>query len=445
MISYTQISLNGDVEINLEIGNEYTESGCIAEYGTEIVGFTEIEYSAHGTVNTKKLGSYEIIYTAEHKGARMQAKRIVNIVDTTPPEIKCADVIRVYEGATAFPLEYTAFDSVDGDLTDSIVKEDLEASVRLTVVDKSGNKTVREVPVEFMKDVTAPKISLSGLSKIFVRQGSSFTEPGYTAIDNRDGKMTDKVKVSGTVDTSVCGETVLTYTATDQAGNTATVHRSVWVYKLPAADDKMSSSVIYLTFDDGPGKYTEKLLKTLKSYNVKATFFVTNQFPDYQNLIGKAHSEGHAIAVHTYSHQWSIYKSVDAYMSDFNKMNQIIFEQTGEYSCIFRFPGGSSNTVSRKQCDGIMTKLTTIMPKSGYREYDWNVDSNDTTLTRPEQVANKVISGLKKDRNNIVLLHDIKAHTVNAVPAIIEYGLAHGYSFAVITEDTPTVQLTVAN
>ncbi len=445
MIGDTYITLNGDGVIEIEVGEEYVELGCVAEYGTEIVGFTPIEYQTSGTVDTQKLGSYEILYTASFEKTSSEVRRTVNVVDTIPPVITCAEVIKVYEGTTVFPLEYTATDLVDGDLTASVTKEDLESSVRLTVTDKSGNTAERVVPVEFMKDVTAPKLTLAGLSKMFVRQGAQYSEPGYSATDNRDGKMTEKVVVSGGVDTSVCGEHVITYTATDESGNTSTATRSVWVYKLPADGDTVSSSVIYLTFDDGPGKYTEKLLSTLKSYNVRATFFVTNQFPDYQNLIGAAHRDGHAIAVHTYSHNWNIYNSVDNYMADFNAMNQIIFEQTGDYSRIFRFPGGSSNTVSAKRCAGIMTTLSTLMPEAGYREYDWNVDSNDTVLKRPEQVANKVISGLKRNRDNIVLMHDIKAHTVNAVPAIIEYGLAHGYSFSVITEETPVVHLPIAN
>ncbi len=445
MMSGTYVALQGDSIIELEVGQEYVEQGCMAKYGTEIVGFKEIEYNVSGAVDTQTLGSYEVLYTAAYSGTAAEAKRTVKVVDTTPPVITCAELIKVYEGTTAFPLEYTATDLVDGDLTATVIKEDLEASVRLTVADKSGNVTVREIPVEFMKDVTAPKITLSGLGKIFLRQGAAYVEPGYSATDNRDGKITDKVVVSGGVDTSVCGEHVITYTATDESGNTGTATRSVWVYKLPADGDTVSSSVIYLTFDDGPGKYTERLLNTLKSYNVRATFFVTNQFPNYQNLIGAAHRDGHAIAVHTYSHNWNIYNSVDNFMADFNAMNQIIFEQTGDYSRIFRFPGGTSNEVSKSRCAGIMTRLSQLMPEAGYRGYDWNVDSNDTSLSRPEQVANRVISGLKRNRNNIVLMHDIKAHTVNAVPAIIEYGLAHGYSFSVITEDTPVVQLPVAN
>ncbi|MBQ8469195.1 MAG: polysaccharide deacetylase family protein [Clostridia bacterium] len=108
------------------------------------------------------------------------------------------------------------------------------------------------------------------------------------------------------------------------------------------------SKVIYLTFDDGPYQYTEKLLGVLEKYDVKATFFVTNAYPGYQDLIGKEYRAGHGVAVHTYSHDYSkVYASDAAYWADFEKMNDIVEKQTGQRSIMFRFPRGSSNTVSK--------------------------------------------------------------------------------------------------
>ena len=85
------------------------------------------------------------------------------------------------------------------------------------------------------------------------------------------------------------------------------------------------------------------------------------------------------------------------------------------------------------------------MTESGYYGYDWNVGSEDTSTSRADRVAANVTRGLRKNRDNIVLMHDIKSHTVNAVPSIIEYGLAHGYSFSVITEDVPIYFQRVGN
>ena len=121
----------------------------------------------------------------------------------------------------------------------------------------------------------------------------------------------------------------------------------------------LNSKIIYLTFDDGPGMYTKRILDVLEEYNVKATFFVTNQFPKYEYLIKNEYEMGHVIGVHTYSHNYKkIYSSFENYIDDVNKMNEIIKKYTGNFSNILRFPGGSSNTISRKYKKGIMTELT---------------------------------------------------------------------------------------
>ena len=436
--SNVELSLVGENELDIEVGSSYTEEGCVARYGSELIGYKDIEYETDGEVNVKKLGSYKISYKATADDKEISVVRTVNVVDTTPPIIEAPEKLTVYEGTTVFPVKYKATDSVDGDLTDKVQKVDFADSVTLTIADKSGNLSTKRVKVEFIKDTTPPKITLSGSNMVFVRKGAKFKDPGCSATDNCDGKVTDKVAVSGSVDTAKKGTYTLTYSLTDKAGNKAAVKRTVMVYELPKDGAPQSSSVIYLTFDDGPGPHTDKLLSILESYNVKATFFVTNQFPEYQNLIGKAHRMGHKIAVHTYSHRYeNIYKSVDSYLADFNKMNEVIFKQTGEYSNIFRFPGGASNLVSANYSKGIMTKLSKLMTESGYYGYDWNVGSDDTSTSRSDRVASNVTKRLRKNRNNIVLMHDIKAHTVNAVPSIIEYGLAHGYTFSVLTESVP--------
>lgn len=199
-----------------------------------------------------------------------------------------------------------------------------------------------------------------------------------------------------------------------------------------------SSKVIYLTFDDGPGPYTKKLLDVLDKYNVKATFFVTNQFPKYQNMIGEEAKRGHTVAVHTYTHNFaSIYKSQTAFWSDIDKMNSLIKKQTGKTSDILRFPGGSSNAVSKKYCKGIMTKLTANASSHGFVYADWNVDSRDAGgTTSSSGVAANVKKGCSKQKTSVVLMHDIKSYSVNAVEDIIKWGLKNGYTFKAMTRSS---------
>ncbi|MBR2067102.1 MAG: DUF4214 domain-containing protein [Solobacterium sp.] len=211
------------------------------------------------------------------------------------------------------------------------------------------------------------------------------------------------------------------------------------------------AKTIYLTFDDGPGPYTDSLLATLAKYNVKATFFVTSAYPAYAYCLRKAHEQGHTVAVHTATHQYStIYQSSANYWADFNRQNQIIYEQTGSYTNLFRFPGGSSNTVSRNYNRGIMTRLANEARQKGYLYFDWNVSSGDAgETTNTNVVYQNVIYGIQANTNkglsSVVLQHDTKAFSVQAVENIIRWGLAQGYTFLAIDSSSPTVHHSIAN
>lgn len=215
---------------------------------------------------------------------------------------------------------------------------------------------------------------------------------------------------------------------------------SCWLIKNGEMTGKSSDKIVYLTFDDGPGPYTEQLLDVLDRYGVKATFFVTNQNPGYQNLIGEIDRRGHTVALHTYSHDYSIYKSETSYFKDLNKIKELCIAQTGKEPKIVRFPGGTSNTTSRKYCRGIMTTLAKSLGKQGYLYCDWNVTSGDAGGTSSESgVINNVIRGIKGKKISVVLQHDIKKFSVNAVDDIIKWGMANGYTFLPLTEDSPMI------
>lgn len=297
-------------------------------------------------------------------------------------------------------------------------------------------------------DKTGPEIKLKGGNEIHWRLGKEFKDPGYTAVDDVDGDVTANVTVEGNVDTNTEGSYTLTYKVKDSSGNETTVERKVTVEqkKEPVVTDP-ADKVIYLTFDDGPGPYTQKLLDILDKYNVKATFFVTHGYPNYENLIGEEARRGHTVAVHSYTHKYDqIYRSVDAFFEDFNKMNDVIKAQTGQESSILRFPGGSSNTVSKKYCPGVMTALTNEMNNRGILYADWNVSSGDAgETTSTQQVVTNVINGIQKNHVSTILQHDIKDFSVNAVEQIIQWGKSNGYTFLPLTEHSPMFHQPVAN
>ena len=206
-----------------------------------------------------------------------------------------------------------------------------------------------------------------------------------------------------------------------------------------------SGKTIYLTFDDGPSQYTEKLLDILAKYNVKVSFFVKNS--SYLSLLSRADQEGHTVAVHTYSHDYNrIYASEEAFYADMSAIRKQIVKYTRNATSLFRFPGGSSNTISQLYNRGIMTRLAKALTEMGYTYFDWNVDSDDAGRARtPEEVFNNITKGLRWYNDAVVLQHDTKEYSVNAVERVITWALVKGYTFAPLTEDSPTCHHPINN
>ena len=292
-------------------------------------------------------------------------------------------------------------------------------------------------------DTVPPEIKLNGDVEISLYVDDKYEEKGATATDNVDGDITDKIVIDGTVDVKKEGTYELTYTITDSSNLTSSVKRSVIIKKKPVPQQTSGSSlgcgeagVIYLTFDDGPNStYTPIILDVLKKYNVKATFFVTSAGPD--ELIKREFEEGHAIGLHSSTHDYAvIYKSSEAFWQDMNKVASRVTKITGEETTLLRFPGGVSNTVSKKYNKGIMTKLAKEVQDKGYAYFDWNISSGDAGgTTDPKVEYQNVVGSLSKKKGNVVLMHDIKKHTSQAIEDIIKYGLDNGYTFKVLTND----------
>lgn len=215
-------------------------------------------------------------------------------------------------------------------------------------------------------------------------------------------------------------------------------------------EEQNATGVIYLTFDDGPSSdSTPQILDILKRNNIKATFFVLHYSEENSELIKREQNEGHTIALHGYTHTYSdIYYSADACIENFRKIQNQVYETTGIKSNIIRFPGGSSNTVSRRYSQGVMTELTKRVIDEGFRYFDWNADSTDAARPKSsDTVYENTISALEPGRNNVVLMHDFHGNhkTIDALQDVINYGLENGYVFRKITEETPMVTHSVNN
>ena len=456
-----RIELTGEQEIYLEYGNEFTDPGAA---GTLTSGkkTTEVPVETEGAVDTDKVGIYPIKYTARAGEKIATYYRYVHVVDKEAP------VINLVENPNSFTLTnekyqeegFSAEDDYDGDLTDRVIRQEANGKVTYTVSDTYGNTTTVTRTIRYV-DPNVPEIAFEGGQMAFIMAGENYVEPGYTATDMVDGDVTNSVEVTGAVDNLTSGIYTLEYKVTNSRGLTANRTRTVYVIPqqqsegeeeedpdgeqsgldidLPTGGTAIepNGKTIYLTFDDGPGPHTARLLDVLNKYGVKATFFVVSG--SHHDMITRAHREGHSIAIHAYEHRYSkIYASDEAFYADLEAMQNLIVELTGEKTMLTRFPGGSSNTVSSAYNKGIMTRLTKSIREKGYQYFDWNVDSNDAGGAKTaDEVFENVIKGVEKRTNSIVLQHDTKDFSVDAVERIIAWGLCNGYTFRALDINSP--------
>ena len=473
---YLDIRLNGEESVTLEYGESYTDPGAkVYLVGTAVLpegkDVTDLLVTENG-VNIQVVGSYQVQYSVHYTDRFLDltasASRTVTVADTQAPVITLVSDPEKYTipGESYAEEGYSATDNYDGDLTDKVRFSEGGGTVTYSVVDSSGNMTIVQRQIRY-HDPIAPALVLTGESRITIVEGGKFTDPGCTANDNCDGNITDRIQVEGTVDTGKPGTYTLTYSVTDSYNNTTTVTRTVVVEPkpeekpegekpdppegpggeefVPPVDVPAGTKVIYLTFDDGPGKHTRRLLDILDKYGVKATFFVvgTGNTSIYSEIVDR----GHAIGIHCNSHKYSeVYASDEAYLRDLETMHQLILDKTGVDTRLIRFPGGSSNTASRKYCKGLMTRMTKKVEEMGYRYFDWNVDSNDAGGAKSaSKVYQNVVNGCSKRKTSVVLQHDTYGYSVDAVEQIIQWGLANGYTFAALDVNSPGAHHTVQN
>lgn len=179
---------------------------------------------------------------------------------------------------------------------------------------------------------------------------------------------------------------------------------------------------IYLTFDDGPSTHTGEILDILDQYQVKATFFVVGREDETsKELINRIVEEGHTLGMHSYSHKYAeLYESVDAFAEDFKKERAFLYDVTGVESVYYRFPGGSSNTVSNID----MREFADFLDSRGVVFFDWNVSSGDAGRQQlsVETLVRNCTSDLSERQTSVILMHDSaeKRTTVEALPQIIE-------------------------
>ena len=210
---------------------------------------------------------------------------------------------------------------------------------------------------------------------------------------------------------------------------------------LPDSKEYEGQKRVYLTFDDGPSRYTNELLDLLNEYDVKATFFVIAQ-DGYDDEYKRIINEGHTLGIHSYKHVYSdVYSDISGFKNDVDSIYDYIESITGEAPLFYRFPGGSSNTIFKGDKDDLIDYLN----DKNLVYYDWNVTSKDATnggLSK-SQIANNVLKGIESNSEAVVLMHDAndKHSTIEALRIIFEsLKTRDDVIFLPITEYTEPVQ-----
>lgn len=185
-----------------------------------------------------------------------------------------------------------------------------------------------------------------------------------------------------------------------------------------------SEKVIAITFDDGPhGVNTPRLLDMLKKRNVKATFYVVGNMVKYNpQLLRRMIAEGHEIGNHTVTHGTLSKMSDTALRKELQDAHDMIVKETGIAPRSMRPPGGAIKNDQKKL----------MLKEFGYPTILWSVDPEDWKKPGASVVTSRLVNGAKP--GGILLVHDLHASTVDAMPSTLDQLLAQGYRFVTVTE-----------
>lgn len=191
----------------------------------------------------------------------------------------------------------------------------------------------------------------------------------------------------------------------------------------------------YLTFDDGPSKYTPEILEILRENNIKATFFITGWcIEGREDTLKAVADEGHTIALHSWSHDYDkVYDSVDDWMSDFARVYGRVYGVCGQKPWAFRFPGGSYNNHNKYTADDIIAEMN----RRGFTYFDWNAATSDATTSATYESCMEHLEDSINADHEVVLMHDSLEITPEYLQDVIDYIRSQGYSFETIDTADP--------
>lgn len=316
---------------------------------------------------------------------------------------------------------------------------------------------------------SAPKIILEGNVIIELVEGQKYKEPGYKAIDDNDGNITNKVKIEGTIDYEKEGTYELIYKVNNSKNETANARRYIKInrqsqinykdtyddidntsrgwwsgnkfdHQRPAGGANINElkkynayflgpdeKILYLTFDEGSyDTYVKDIVDVLNKKDVKATFFLCkNYIVANAELIKQMAKSGHSIGNHTYHHKnmpsLATRENFEKYLSEIKEVENTYYEITGkQMDKIYRNPKGEWSY-----------RDLTIMKDLGYRTYFYSANYDDFSGTLSKE---KALSEMTKRYHNgaIYLIHPNNKGNYEALESFINEMKKQGYKFDLV-------------
>lgn len=228
-------------------------------------------------------------------------------------------------------------------------------------------------------------------------------------------------------------------TSTQETEDEIEENKTEEVSAQPENDENIKRA--YLTFDDGPSDNTGEILDILDANNVKATFFVVGREEKYYDTYRDIVNRGHTLGLHSYTHDYDkIYASLDDFAEDIEELQKLLYDVTGVSCVYYRFPGGSSNTVSKVDMDTLIDYVN----NKGLVYYDWNALNNDAVCGSftPQQLVDNIMKDAVSQNDVVILMHDLTARhtTVESLQQLIDELREQGFTLLPIDENAPLIR-----
>ncbi|MGX8850189.1 immunoglobulin-like domain-containing protein [Amedibacillus sp. YH-ame10] len=389
------LKLEGKQQMEIEVNTAFVDPGVKARY--HLTDYSD-DIQVNSTLNTHKLGTYEITY--ESKGHQKKVTREVRVVDTTPPKfhLKGDNTVRIFMNGEFQEAGYEVKDNYDQQLQEKVTiknhvnnKKKGTYKIEYEVKDSSGNvgKAVRKVQV--CDDPTSVKL--------------------YYNHDTYDNKMEE-----------------WWFRKSKDHKRTTAAQDEQFLLKYNTFFQGPDEKVIYLTFDEGGNDitYIKEIAEVLKKNDVQATYFLTlNYIRDNPEFMRELVKDGNLIGNHTWHHYdmttLANASGVDKFVKEITETEKTYMQVTGKPMVkVFRFPKGGSSERAMKMVSDL-----------GYRTYNWSHAYYDYASDVSGEEALKTMMD-HYHNGAIYLLHPSNKGNYEAMDTFIKNMKDLGYTFKTV-------------